>query len=73
MEPVYAIVTIHHERREFESVGVDGNTPNFRYVHETEQVPAMVWPVAMSDDEMLVEYEDGTLETAKLWDIRMVR
>ena len=36
-----------------------------------EQVPAKVWPVAMSSDELLVEWEDGTLGAAKLWDIRM--
>lgn len=71
MQPRNAVVTVHHKRREFESMGCDGNTPNWRYVHETEQVPAKVWPVAMSGDELLVEWEDGTLGTAKLRDIRM--
>lgn len=37
-----------------------------------KQVPARVWPVVMSSDELLVEWEDGTLGTARLWDIRMV-
>lgn len=32
---------------------------------------AKVWPVAMSENEMLVEWKDGTLGKAKLWDIRM--
>ena len=41
--------------------------------HETEQVPAKVWPVAMSSDELLVEWEDGTLGAAKLRDIRVGR
>ena len=72
MQPRQAIVTIHRERREFESMSVDGNTPNFRIVHETEDVPAKVWPVSMGPDEMLVEYEDGRLDRAKLWNIRMV-
>lgn len=36
-----------------------------------EQVPAKVWPVAMSSDELLVEWEDGTLGAAKLGDIRI--
>lgn len=72
MQPRDAMVTVHHERREFESMGCDGNTPNWRYIHETEQVPAKVWPVAMSGDELLVEWEDGTLDAARLRDIRMV-
>ena len=71
MRPRNAIVTVHYERQEFESIGCDGNTPNWRYIHETEQVPAKVWPVAMNENEMLVEWEDGTLGTARLWDIRM--
>ena len=36
-----------------------------------EQVPAKVWPVAMGENELLVEWEDGTLDTARLRDIRM--
>lgn len=36
-----------------------------------KQVPAKVWPVAMSENELLVEWEDGTLDAAKLWNIRM--
>ena len=72
MQPRPAVVTIYHERHEFESMSVDGNTPNFRTVREAEDVPAMVWPVSMGPDEMLVEYEHGRLDRAKLWDIRMV-
>ena len=34
-------------------------------------MPAKVWPVAMSSDELLVEWGDGTLGAAKLWDIRL--
>lgn len=71
MQPRNAIVTVHHKRREFESIGCDGNTPNWRYYEEVEQVSAKVWPVAMSSDELLVEWEDGTLGAAKLRDIRM--
>lgn len=66
-----AIVTVHHKRREFESMGCDGNTPNYRYFEEVEHVPAKVWPVAMSSDELLVEWQDGTLDAAKLRDIRL--
>ena len=73
MQPRDAIVTIHHRRREFESMSCDGNTPNWRYIHETEQVPALVWPVAMGGDELLVEWQDGTLGAAKLRDIRMAK
>ena len=73
MLPQDAIVTVHHKRREFESMSCDGNTPNLRYIHETEQVPAKVWPVAMSSDELLVEWQDGTLGAAKLRDIRMAK
>lgn len=71
MQPRNAIITVHHKRNEFESMSCDGNTPNYRYYEEVEQVPAKVWPVAMSSDELLVEWEDGTLGVAKLWDIRM--
>lgn len=71
MRPRDAIVTVHHKRREFESMGVDGNTPNWRYFEEIELVSARVWPVSMGPDEMLVEYEDGRLGTAKLRDIRL--
>lgn len=71
IRPRNAIVTVHHKRREFESIGCDGNTPNWRYFEEVEQVSAKVWPVAMSENEMLVEWEDGTLGAVKLWDIRM--
>lgn len=71
MRPRDAIVTVHHKRREFESMGVDGNTPNWRYFEEIELVNARVWPVSMGPDEMLVEYEDGRLGTAKLRDIRL--
>lgn len=72
-QPRNAMVTVHHKRKEFESMSCDGNTPNYRYYEEVEQVPAKVWPVVMSSDELLVEWEDGTLGTAKLWDIRMVK
>lgn len=72
MQPRDAIVTVHHKRKEFESMGVDGNTPNWRYFEEVEQVHAKVWPVSMSADELLVEWEDGTLGVARVSDIRMV-
>lgn len=71
MRPQNAIVTVRHKRQVPYSMGADGNTPNYREVIETEHVPAKVWPVAMSDGEMLVEWEDGTLGKAKLWDIRI--
>ena len=71
MQPRDAIVTVHHKRQRFDYMSSDGNTPVFRDYEEVEQVPAKVWPVAMSENEMLVEWEDGTLGTARLWDIRM--
>jgi hypothetical protein len=71
MRPRDAIVTVHHKRKEFESMGVDGNTPNWRYFEEIELVNARVWPVSMGPDEMLVEYEDGRLGAVKLKDIRL--
>ena len=73
MQPRDAIVTVHHERQRFDYMSSDGNTPVFRDYEEVEQVPAKVWPVAMSENEMLVEWEDGTLGKAKLWDIRMAK
>lgn len=69
MEPRDAIVTVRHERREFESMGADGNTPNFKISYELEQVPVKVWPVAMGANELLVEWEDGRLGAVKLRDI----
>lgn len=72
MQPRNAIVTVHHKRREFESIGCDGNTPNLRYIEEVEHVPAKVLPVAMGESTLLVEWDDGTLGTANLHDIRMV-
>ena len=71
MRPRDAIVTVHHKRKEFESMGADGNTPNWRYFEEIEQVNARVWPVSMGPDEMLVEYEDGMLGAVRLKDIRL--
>lgn len=73
MQPRDAIVTVHHKRQRFDYMSSDGNTPVFRDYEEVEQVPAKVWPVSMSENEMLVEWEDGTLGKAKLWDIRMVK
>lgn len=71
MQPRNAIVTVHRQRKQFESIGCDGNTPIYKTVEEIELVNARVWPVSMGPDEMLVEYEDGTLGTARLRDIRM--
>jgi len=72
MQPRDAIVTVHHKRQRFDYMSSDGNTPVFRDYEEVEQVPAKLWPVSMSENEMLVEWEDGTLGKAKLRDIRMV-
>ena len=74
MQPRNAVVTIHHQRREFDRVDpVDGNTAYFRTVDECEKVPARGWPVAMGADELLVEWQDGTLGAVKLRDIRMAK
>lgn len=73
MEPVEAIVTIRRERREFEGWGADGNTPNVRVLTDYEKVPAKVWPVAMGEGCLLVEFDDGRLRGVNLWDIEIVR
>lgn len=73
MQPRDAMVTVHHKRMEPYSMGADGNTPNYREIHTTEQVHAKVWPVATGERELLVEWEDGSLGVAKLWDIRMAK
>lgn len=73
MQPRDAIITVHHKRQRFDYMSSDGNTPVFRDYEEVEHVPAKVWPVAMSSDELLVEWKDGTLGAAKLWDIRMAK
>lgn len=71
MQPRNAIVTVHHKRKQFKSIGCDGNTPIYETVEEIELVNARVWPVSMGPDEMLVEYEDGTLGAVRLRDIRL--
>lgn len=71
MNPQWAKVTIHYYRRVPTTVGADGNTWNFREEHTTKEVSAKVWPVAMSANELLVEYEDGRMGKAKLCDICM--
>lgn len=71
MQPRDAIVTVHHKRKQFESIGCDGNTPIYETVEEIELVNARVWPVSMGPDEMLVEYEDGRLGCVRLRDIRL--
>ena len=71
MWPRDAIVTVHHERREFDGFGVDGNTPNWYYYEEVEEVPTKVWPVAMGADKLLVEWLDGCFGAVKLSDIRL--
>ena len=71
MQPRDAIVTVHHKRKQFKSIGCDGNTPIYETVEEIELVNARVWPVSMGPDEILVEYEDGRLGTARLRDIRL--
>lgn len=73
MQPRDAIVTVYHNRKRFESMSCDGNTPNYRYYDEIEEVTAKVWPVVTGENELLVEWEDGSLGVAKLWDIRMVK
>lgn len=71
MQPRDAIVTVHHKRKQFKSIGCDGNTPIYETVEEIELVNARVWPVSMGPDEMLVEYEDGRLGAVRLKDIRL--
>lgn len=71
MQPRNATVTVSHERRVFDGMDIDGNMPRWRSVYEYEQVHAKVWPVSMSFDELLVEYEDGSLHAAKLNNIKI--
>lgn len=73
MQPRNATVTVRHERREFDGMDTDGRMPKWRSVYEYEQVHAKVWPVSMGANELLVEYEDGSLHAVKLYDIKMER
>lgn len=59
-----AMVTVRSSHEEF--------TPTHRHVVEVADVHARVWPVAMGESTLLVEWDDGTLGTANLHDIRMV-
>ena len=65
MQPRDAMVTVRSSHEEF--------TPTHRHVVEVADVHAHVWPVAMGESTLLVEWDDGTLGTANLHDIRMVR
>lgn len=73
MQPKNATITVRHERREFDGMDIDGIMPKWRSVYEYEQVHAKVWPVSMGANELLVEYEDGSLHVVKLYDIKMER
>lgn len=66
-------MTIRRKERVPHSLKADGNTWDYSETYKIEQVPAKVWPVAIGKGEMLVEFEDGTLHQAKLWDIKLVR
>lgn len=66
MQPRPALVTIY--QKEY----VHPEHPEYPTFYQVEHVPAKVWPVSMGPDEMLVEYDDGRLDRASLWDIRMV-
>lgn len=65
MELRDAMVTVRSSHEEF--------TPTYRHVVEVADVHARVLPVAMGENTLLVEWDDGTLGTANLHDIRMVR
>lgn len=65
MELRDAMVTVRSSHEEF--------APTHRHVVEVADVHAHVWPVAMGESTLLVEWDDGTLGTANLHDIRMVR
>lgn len=65
MELRDAMVTVRSSHEEF--------TPTHRHIVEVANVHARVLPVAMGESTLLVEWDDGTLGTANLHDIRMVR
>lgn len=64
MELRDAMVTVRSSHEEF--------TPTHRHIVEVANVHARVLPVAMGESTLLVEWDDGTLGTANLHDIRMV-
>lgn len=64
MELRDAMVTVRSSHEEF--------TPTHRHIVEVADVHARVLPVAMGESTLLVEWDDGTLGTANLHDIRMV-
>lgn len=72
MEPRDALVTIHRTEEVPYETSCDGNTVLYRTVYEAERVSAKVWPVSMGEHKMLVEYDDGRLGVAYLWDIELV-
>ena len=60
-------------RRKPVGVGADGNTTEYETVCEYKMVSAKVWPVCMGDGKLLIELEDGRLDTAELWRIKVKR
>lgn len=64
-QPREAVVTVRSSHEEF--------APTYRHVVEVAGMHARVWPVAMGENTLLVEWDNGTLGTANLHDIRMVR
>lgn len=64
IQPRDAMVTVRSSHEEF--------TPTHRHIVEVADVHARVLPVAMGESTLLVEWDDGTLGTANLHDIRMV-
>jgi hypothetical protein len=69
--PRDGVLTAYRESKDFKGYDVDGNTPVMSVRYEAKYVPVKVWPISMGDGAMLVEYEDGTLASANLCDIRM--
>ena len=70
--PRPAMVTVREKHREIECMDVDGNTPIYHRSYEVKKVPAHVWPVTVDGGRILVEWEDGTLASVDISDVRMV-
>ena len=69
--PRDGMLAAYRESEDFKGHDVDGDTPVMSVRYEAKYVPVKVWPIAVDDGCLLVEYADGTLASANLCDVRM--
>lgn len=72
MEPKRAMLTIYNSYEEDFGPDPKGNGRLIRTVRDDQQVVVKVWPVAMGENNLLVEHRDGRLSTEWVRDLRIL-